>query len=446
MTAPKPVSPTLQKAFAALGEDFAEKFMEDLLGEMSTEQLSKRLSFGGFAMSPRALRDERAKHANGSPAPRPARVSSDVRREVSISKTTAEIQVPAEEVPDTNNGTALRFLKKENLNPDEWEVTHFRRIEYGQGLTSVRFSYKRIGHTIEGGISQETIDAWRGGLIDPLRYLEPVTDTPGTYTILIADPQFGKKGTAEAVENYKRGVTKHLEEAGRIGDSIHLAWMGDETENVVNSYGNQPHTIELNRSQQLELDFDMRVWAIKEAMRLGKPISASSVISNHGEWTRNGGKDPVTTRNDNASTYVAHQVRKLFEELEPYTGQRIDWTIGTEAPGVTVTLGGVKCYFSHGYVEKGRGGSTEIRTKSAIERQILGRKELTDVSLWFMAHYHHFYTNEFEGRTLFGCPALEATRSSEYMLDQFGVWSPDGVLGLLVTDQVSRGWTDVNVF
>lgn len=447
MTTPEPVSPTLKKAFDDLGPDFAEGFMAQLLGgAVSTTELSARLNSRGYAISARALRDERAKHAAGAPARRQPAPSADVAREVSISRGTAEVQVPSAEVADTNTGTALKFLEDEGQNPDEWEVTGFRKITYGQGLESVRFTYKRIAQLMQGGISKEKIDTWFSVLLDPVQHI-PANRARGTYVILIADPQFGKKGTEQAIANYKRGVLAHLERAAALGcSSIHIAWQGDETENVVNSYGNQPHTIELNRSQQLELDFDMRVWAIKEAMRLGLPISCSSVISNHGEWTRNGGKDPVTTRNDNASTYVAHQVRKLFEELEPYTGVKVAWTIGTEAPGVTVTLSGVKCYFSHGYVEKGRGGSTEIRTKSAIERQILGRKELTDVSIWFMAHYHHFYTNEFEGRTLFGCPAIEAEKSSEYMLDQFGVWSPPGVLGLLVTDQVGRGWSDVNVF
>jgi hypothetical protein len=222
--------------------------------------------------------------------------------------------------------------------------------------------------------------------------------------------------------------------------------MGDESEGVCNNYGNQPHTIELNQSAQLELDFDMRVWTLKELAKLGLPMSASSVISNHGEWTRNGSKDVVTTKGDNASTHIARQVKKLFDEIEPYGGPHIDWTIGGGEPGVTVNLSGVDCYFSHGYIEKGRGNSTETRTRGAIERQILGRTEtLGTVPLWFMAHYHHFYTNEFEGRTLFGCPALEAERSSEYMLDQYGVWSKPGMLGLLVGSHTSRKWSDLTV-
>jgi hypothetical protein len=274
-----------------------------------------------------------------------------------------------------------------------------------------------------------------------------------TYNILVADPQLGTKGTAEAVENWKRGVLGHvdaiqdLQAQGRGPKQVHVGWQGDETENVVNSYGNQPHTIELNRSAQLELDFDLRVWTLKRIAALGVRISASSVISNHGEWTRNGGKEPVTSQGDNSSTHIARQVKKLFKELEPYGGPKIKWYIGGGDPGVTVNLSGVECYFSHGYIEKGKGGSVEIKTKTAIERQILGRTDtLGTVSLWFMAHYHHFYSQEFEGRTLFACPALEAERSSEYMLNQYGVWSPPGMLGMLVGQGLRGGWTNLAVY
>jgi hypothetical protein len=268
--------------------------------------------------------------------------------------------------------------------------------------------------------------------------------------LLVADPQLGKKGTDQAVANWRRGVTAHIDEARRLGrhiEAVHVAFMGDETENVVNSYGNQPHTIELNRSRQLELDYDLRVWTMREALSLRKPVTASSVISNHGEWTRNASKEPVTTANDNASTHIARQVKRLFDELAPFTKRNIEWTIGETHPGVVLNLSGAKCYFSHGYVEKGRGPSVEVKTKVALERQILGRTEdLGDVDIFFMAHYHHFYSNEFEGRTLFGCPALEAEKSSEYMLDQFGVWSPPGLLGMVVGEPVHRdGWSHVNV-
>lgn len=321
-------------------------------------------------------------------------------------------------------------------------------------LYSYSARFRRVTRDV---IPQATVDAWRNALIADRQQAPIIESSPasgpqvdGTYLILVADPQLGKKGTEEAVENWKRGVRGHLEAAKALGNQIsriHVAFMGDETENVVNSYGNQPHTIELNRSQQLELDFDMRVWTFKEVAKLGLKVSGSSVWSNHGLWTRNGGKDPVTTHSDNASTHIARQVQKVFNELEPYGGPKIDWTIGGATPGVQIELSGVECYFSHGYIEKGRGGSSELRTKSAIERQILGKtEELGTTSLWLMAHYHHFYSQEFEGRTLFGCPALEAEKSSEYMLDQYGVWSPPGMLGMVVGSAHDRGWSNLNVF
>lgn len=283
--------------------------------------------------------------------------------------------------------------------------------------------------------------------------MQPDAGVPTTYTILIADPQLGKKGTEEAVHNWQNGIQNHLlaierlQYQGQHIEGVHVAFMGDEHENVVNSYTNQPHTVELNRSQQLELDYDLSVWTLKRVADLGLPISASSVISNHGLWTRNDSKDPVTSNNDNSSTYIRRQVAKLFNELVPFGGPVIDWTIGDSSPGVVVDLSGVPAYFSHGFIEKGRGGSTETKVQNAIEKQILGDTErLGAVPLWFMAHYHHFYTNEFQDRTLFGCPALEALRSSEYMQDQYGVWSQPGMLGLLVGNHTSRKFSDVNVF
>ena len=351
------------------------------------------------------------------------------------------------------NGDWGRLLQHFNLDPECFEVVDdtVRMSTWEQSarsktgdrdkvqLWSYSARFRRINKQM---VRPEVLESWR----DHLMKLKPATRSStvdGVYLILIADPQLGKKGTAEAVENWKRGVLAHLDEAERLNvQSVHVAWMGDETEGVCNNYGNQPHTIELNQSQQLELDFDLRVWTLEQVLSRGFTVSASSVISNHGEWTRNGSKEPVTSSNDNASTHIARLVKKTFQR----TGHHIDWTIGDKHPGITITLGGIECYFSHGYKEKGRGTSSETRTRSAIERQILGRTEdLGTTKLWFMAHYHHCYSNEFEGRTVFGCPALEAERSSEYMLDQYGVWSPAGMLGMVVGG-TSRGWRNANVF
>ncbi|MEV6219787.1 hypothetical protein [Nocardia sp. NPDC051833] len=349
-----------------------------------------------------------------------------------------------------------------NLNAAEFEVVddtvrmstwqQSKAADNGTRDAIQLYSYSaRFRRRKSTDISPETLAGWRDHLrAQPLP--TPAARRDGsTYVILVADPQLGKKGTEEAVANWRRGIDAHLALARfHTPDlaGVHIAYMGDETEGVCNNYGNQPHTVELNMSRQLELDFDLRVWTIKQAAMLGLPLSVSSVISNHGEWTRNGSKEPVTSQGDNASTHIARQTKKLFDELTEHgAAPAIDWHIGAGDPAITLTLSGVDCYFSHGYIEKGRGSSSETRTRNAIERQILGRTEqLGETSLFFTAHYHHFYSQEFEGRTLFGCPALEAERSSEYMLNQYGVWSPAGMLGLMVGAHNQRGWSNLNVF
>ncbi|MGW5267173.1 hypothetical protein ACWEQ4_00845 [Rhodococcus sp. NPDC003994] len=334
-----------------------------------------------------------------------------------------------------------------------------KRLENGDRDTVTLHSYRysaQFRRITADSIRPAVTEAWRRALLGtaaskpPLGKMNPYV--PATYVVFVADPQLGKKGTDQAVDNWRRGVVSHaaairrLIDQGRAPERIHIAFMGDETEGVANNYGNQSHTIELNLARQLELDYDLRVWTIKTLAEHGLPLSVSSVISNHGEWTRNGSKDVVTTAGDNASTHIARQVKKLFDELAPFGGPRIDWTIGGGDPAVIVNLSGVNAYFSHGYIEKGRGSSSETRTRAAVERQILGRTDqLADVPLYFVAHYHHHYSNEFEGRTLFGMPALEAERSSEYMLNQYGVWSPPGMLGMLVGQHTGRRWSDLSV-
>jgi hypothetical protein len=310
-------------------------------------------------------------------------------------------------------------------------------------------------------IPQEKVNEWAQFLLqerlDPslLDRITPTNTIPTSYAMFVADPQLGKKGTEEAVQNWKSGVLNHINAVERLITSgqrverVHVAFMGDEHENVVNSYTNQPHTIELNRNQQLELDYDLSVWTFKQVARLGLPISGSSVISNHGLWTRNDSKDPVTTNNDNSSTYIRRQVKKLFDELEPFGGPKIDWTIGDTTPGIVVNLSGVDAYMTHGFLEKAKKGgpSTEAKVQSAIEGQILGNTPLLgEVALWFWAHYHHKWSNEFQNRTVFGLPALEATGASEYMRDQYGIWSPSGMFGCLIGNHTTRRYSDVNVY
>lgn len=357
------------------------------------------------------------------------------------------------------HGDFSHIFEKFGLDPSQFEVVddtvkmstwqQSARSKDGSRDLIQLYSYSaRFVKRGEHRIRPEVVDSWRKSLQGLSRKKLRARKQGGTYGILVADPQLGKPGTEEAVENWRRGVLGHLNEIKRLESAgtpvaaVHVAFMGDEHEGVVNNYRNQPHLVELNLSEQIELDFDMRVWTIKEVLALGYPLSVSSVISNHGEWSRNGSKDPETTKGDNSSTFVARMVKRLFDEA----GAEIDWHIADEDPGIYLTLGGVPVYFTHGYIEKGRGSTVEARVKNAMEQQILADPVTRGtVRIWFTAHYHHFHSIEDRGRTVFGCPALEAEKSSEYMNHQYGVWSKPGMLGMVVTEEDSRGWTNLTI-
>jgi hypothetical protein len=355
---------------------------------------------------------------------------------------------------DGNHDNLDFVLERFKLNPKHYEIINDQlqikswdvpyRDETGELTTMPGYSYngkiRKISLDEEGNPVVD-IDKLRKRIakiaFKPLRRTKGMAEPCGTYTFMVADPQLGKKNTMEAVDNWVRGVEGHLQavrdliKIGQPPEAIHIAFMGDETEGVANNYGNQAYTVEMNLSSQLELDTELRLFTIKETLKLGIPVSVSSVISNHGEWTRNGSKDVVTTKSDNSSTHIARQLKRMFDEFA--SDVPLTWHIADSDPAVVVELSGVKTYFSHGHIAKGRGTSTELRTKVAVERQILGDPGFySDIPLYITAHYHHEGLITDRGRFYVSCPALEAEKSSEYMLDQYGVWSPAGLLGFLV--------------
>lgn len=460
---------------AALCESYPEvrRYVENR--HLSAGDAARNINAIGHTTSERAVNRLRAKRAGLHTGPGhalPRTVSAPLPKgapepgsgKMTLTGEEGEFHDVAVEEPILN-GNWDHVFERFNLDPSQFQIVddtvristwqQSKRLENGDRDTINLYSYSaRFKRRSDSALSPETIERWKTNLLEfPPLSAQTSLAAQGTYVIEIADPQLGKKGTAQAVENWQRGVLGHLAEIERMRragvhlEGIHVAWMGDEIENVANNYTNQSHTIELNLSQQLELDFDLRMWTLREVMGLGLPVSASSVVSNHGEWTRNGTKDPVTSKNDNASTHIARQVKKAFDALHTFGVPAIDWTIGDSSPGIVVPLSGVECYFTHAHIEKGKGPNIESRTKDAIQKQILGDIErFRQVRLYFTAHYHHAYLQEFEGKTLFGAPALEALRSSEYMQHQFGVWSPPGMTGLIVGRDIPRGWSNLNIF
>jgi hypothetical protein len=347
-------------------------------------------------------------------------------------------------------------LKIWGLDPEIFEVVQPVAMKAWGIPDNFRYSYSaRIQKKVVTENPEDKLDiaGWRENLRNITTFStskESVTG-PHTYLILVADPQLGKPGTEEAVENWRHGLNQHVHRVANLMstgyniEGLALAFMGDEHEGAVGNYASQPYEVELSYADQIELDFDMRVWSIREMLGLDLPIEIMSVPSNHGEHTRFGTNKVLTSIYDNSSTMVASLTQKVFEGTN--VESRLFWNIAKDRQDVNINLSGIDCNFTHGHISKGSGSPTGgLRSKSALEKQILGRRdELTNTNLFFTAHYHHFNVIEDRGRTFFGCPALEAEKSSQWFYDSAGVWSRPGMLGMLVGNTSARGWGELEV-
>lgn len=342
------------------------------------------------------------------------------------------------------------------LDPEVFEVIQPVTMKAWGKPGEFRYSYAaRIQKKADAELAiEDTLDiaGWRETLKSYVGQSAKPAKSNTSYVILVADPQLGKPGTSEALSNWTTGIDGHLYRINNLIDSgvlisdIALVFMGDEHEGAVGNYASQPYEVEMNYSDQIELDFDMRVWSIRQLLESRLPIQIGSVPSNHGEHTRFGSNKAMTSIYDNSSTMVASLTQKVFQGS--VVEDQLTWHIAKDRQDVNLELSGVKANFTHGHISHGSGSKTGgVSSKAAIEKQILGRREeIGDTSLFFSAHYHHFNVIEDRGRTFFGCPALEAEKSSRWFYDGSGVWSRPGMLGLLVGDACrDRGWDELSV-
>jgi hypothetical protein len=379
---------------------------------------------------------------------------SDISGSISLTGDSGVIKTGTVAEPITDWTDTIKLW---GLDPEVFEVIQPVTMKAWGKPGEFRYSYAaRIQKKEEVQAPVEhrlDLDGWR----DHLRRIavapaKTVRSSGLSYLMMVADPQLGKPGTDDALANWTRGIEGHLDRIRNLIDSgypigdISLAFMGDEHEGAVGNYASQPYEVELNYSDQIVLDFDMRVWSIQQLLQAGLPISVASVPSNHGEHTRFGSNKALTSIYDNSSTMVARMVEKTFNGTD--VQDQLAWFIATDRQDVNLELSGVKANFTHGHVSSGTGPKTGgVSSKNAIEKQILGRtKELVDTRLYVTAHYHHFNIIEDRGRTFFGCPALEAEKSSQWFYDSAGVWSKPGMLGMVVGNAAGdRGWDELAV-
>ena len=273
----------------------------------------------------------------------------------------------------------------------------------------------------------------------------PISSEKGsTLVVCWADQQLGKSaggGTDATVErimdSYQATVqrVKDLRKIGRNIEKIAIVNMGDPVEGCDGNYASQLFTVELTQRQQLLLAIDLWAQGIRQLSPLAEEAEFISVLCNHGEWMRRGGK-AITSDSDNAGGFLTDAVKRVLEG-RPET-DKLKWNIPHDEMITTSVLSGIKVAFTHGHKISGK----EVEWLRGQSIKIL-REEGREPDIWVTAHRHHLQVQDFGPWYRFQCPSNDG--GSKWYTDMSGNWSTPGTLTFLVGNHDPKGWSDMAV-
>jgi len=348
------------------------------------------------------------------------------------------------------------IIKSFGLDPNVFEVDtdkvkmskwqQSKRLENGDRDIVWMYSYKAIfKRRTRIGLSEDEFNDYRARV----QAWKPIKRTLGTglgepckFVLNWADWQLGKSAgggviaTIERVEESFDKTEKRIKQLKKMGKNIEgmvIANMGDPVEGCDGNYASQLFTVELTQREQLLLALDLWTQGIKHLSPLVDHTTFLSVISNHGEWMRRGGKQ-VTSDSDSADAFLADALKRIFDGTD-YVDE---WVIPHDQMTMQHEISGVPVAFAHGHKISGK----EIDWLRAQSIRLL-RDHGVEPKLWFTAHKHHVKGEDMGPWWRWQCPSLDG--GSKWYLDMAGVWSTPGTLTMLVGKHDKRNWSDMEV-
>lgn len=321
---------------------------------------------------------------------------------VEFSGDKGSIQLP-DDVPE---GKALEFLEAEGQNPNEWEVTGFRRIEYGNPASpfiSTRFTYKR--RETAGG---ETVPY--DDLVEIVKSHEPAKAKTlgggaGATAVLIGDNQFGKglEDPYEAIEYALSVIDQTAESIASKGrqSEILVAWLGDHIEGFVSQGGANIWRTRLTLTDQIRATRRVMMYALEAFAPLCDRLIMAAVPGNHGQTHRPNGKG-ITRYDDNHDTECLVAVADAVSLAEGDAFAHVTFLIPEEDHlSLTVKVGGLNWGLVHG--DKWRAG----KHFDWWGKQAFGGMPLAAADVLACGHWHHLHIEEQGNKLFIQVPALE---------------------------------------
>ena len=211
--------------------------------------------------------------------------------------------------------------------------------------------------------------------------------------------------------------------------------MGDPVEGCDGNYASQTFTVELTQREQLRLALDLWAQGVRQIAPQAEKSVFISTISNHGEWTRRGGK-PITSDSDSADAFLADTLLRILNGRPEVAD--MEWVIPHDEMTVTHKLSGINVAFTHGHKITGK----EIEWLRGQSIRIL-RDEGEEPRLWVTAHKHHLDIKDYGPWTRIQCPSLDG--GSKWYSDIAGHWSTPGTLTFTVSSQFDLGYNDIAI-
>lgn len=344
------------------------------------------------------------------------------------------------EPDEVDEDAATAFLVRKGLRPDEWEATGYKGSEWGDGLESNRFTFKRVVNpAVAQGVPLDDI-------IAEVMAAKPVAERitgPFGKILALGDMQWGKidgDGVEGTLERAYTGIDQaktlflHSGEATQTGH-LHIAWLGDHVEGFVSQGGANVWRTQLTMSEQIRLTRRLMMYAMTTFAPLVDRLTMAAVPGNHGEPQRFSGKG-ITRYDDSHDTESLIAVadaaalnKAAFGHVEFYVPRTDEMTVVLDVAGTRV---------GHVHGHQWRPGQHE----KWWQGQSFGENHLGDVDLLLAGHLHHAHIEELGRRTFVQVPSLES--ESTWWKNLTGTPGNPGMLllttkdGALLTTQFVR--------
>lgn len=349
---------------------------------------------------------------------------AESRRVAEFSQSTGAIEVP-EDAPE---GDAESFLRDAGQDPADWEVTGFKRSEWGDPenpFVSTRFTFKRRDRVQQSDREEAAAEvlSWIERHKPSRRLgLTPVRDLA---ILAIGDLQLGK------LENMEEGFDHSAANAISVIDQfvadlrekpaaeVLVAWLGDHGEGFVSQGGANTWRTQMTQQDQNRIMRRLMYYAVDQVGPETERLVMIAVPGNHGESQRVAGKG-VTRYDDNNDTEqlnaVAEGVARSgrdFSHVEFYVPERDEISL-------TVDVGGISVGAVHG--ERWNSG----KHADWWEGQVFHDGPTARADVLLCGHWHHLLVQDI-GKKLFAqVPALE--RRSKWWEHKTGIVGHPGAL------------------